>query len=52
MTSLRHLDRARQRHRVKPGARFVVETPMVLENQLQPRPWWKVGEMYRFVSRR
>jgi 2-polyprenyl-3-methyl-5-hydroxy-6-metoxy-1,4-benzoquinol methylase len=32
---------------LKPGARFVLETPMVLENllgHLQDRPWWKVGE--------
>lgn len=31
---------------LKPGARFVLETPMVLENllgHLQERPWWKVG---------
>ena len=33
---------------LKPGARFVLETPMVLENLLgwiQERPWWKVGDM-------
>ena len=38
---------------LKPGARFVLETPMVLENllgHLQERPWWKVGEMYLLVS--
>ena len=32
---------------LKPGARFVLETPMVLENllgHLQDRPWWKVGD--------
>ena len=38
---------------VKPGARFVLETPMVLENllgHLQERPWWKVGDIYLLVS--
>jgi 2-polyprenyl-3-methyl-5-hydroxy-6-metoxy-1,4-benzoquinol methylase len=38
---------------LKPGARFILETPMVLENllgHLQERPWWKVGEMYLLVS--
>jgi len=33
---------------LKPGARFVMETPMVLENLLAhiaDRPWWKVGDM-------
>ena len=38
---------------LKPGARFVLETPMVLENllgHLQERPWWQVGEMYLLVS--
>ena len=38
---------------LKPGGRFVLETPMVLENllrQLQDRPWWKVGDMYLLVS--
>lgn len=37
---------------LKPGARFVLETPMVLENllgHLQERPWWKVAEMYLLV---
>ena len=37
---------------LKPGARFILETPMVLENllgHLQERPWWKVGEMYLLV---
>jgi cyclopropane fatty-acyl-phospholipid synthase-like methyltransferase len=37
---------------LKPGGRFVLETPMVLENllgHLQHRPWWKVGEMYLLV---
>ena len=38
---------------LKPGARFVLETPMVLENllhQLQDRPWWKIGDTYLLVS--
>jgi 2-polyprenyl-3-methyl-5-hydroxy-6-metoxy-1,4-benzoquinol methylase len=38
---------------LKPGARFVLETPMILENllgHLQERPWWKVGEMYLLVA--
>lgn len=38
---------------LKPGARFVLETPMVLENLLghiDDRPWWKVGEMYLLVA--
>lgn len=38
---------------LKPGARFVLETPMVRDNllgHLQERPWWKVGEMYLLVS--
>ena len=33
---------------LKPGARFVLETPMVLENllgHLKDRPWWKVAAM-------
>jgi SAM-dependent methyltransferase len=33
---------------LKPGARFVLETPMVLENMLgwiEERPWWTVGDM-------
>lgn len=32
---------------LKPGARFVLETPMVVENLLahiQDRPWWPVGK--------
>ena len=39
-------------HALKPGGRFVLETPMVLENllgHLKHRPWWKVGEMYLLV---
>jgi SAM-dependent methyltransferase len=38
---------------LKPGGRFILETPMVLENllrQLQDRPWWKVGDTYLLVS--
>jgi SAM-dependent methyltransferase len=38
---------------LKPGARFVLETPMVLENllrHLHDRSWWKVGDMYLLVS--
>jgi SAM-dependent methyltransferase len=38
---------------LKPGGRFVLETPMVLENllsHLQPRPWWKAGDMYLLVE--
>jgi 2-polyprenyl-3-methyl-5-hydroxy-6-metoxy-1,4-benzoquinol methylase len=37
---------------LKPGARFVLETPMILENllgHLQDRPWWKVGDVYLLV---
>jgi len=40
---------------MKPGARFVLETPMVLENllgHLQPRPWWKAGDVYLLVENR
>jgi SAM-dependent methyltransferase len=38
---------------LKPGGRFVLDTPMVLENllpQLQPRPWWKAGDVYLLVE--
>lgn len=38
---------------LKPGARFVLETPMVIElllPHLQDRPWWRVGEMYLLAS--
>jgi SAM-dependent methyltransferase len=38
---------------LKPGGRFVLETPMVLEtllNHLDPRPWWKAGDMYLLVE--
>lgn len=38
---------------LKPGARFVLETPMVVElllPHLQERPWWRVGDMYLMVE--
>ena len=38
---------------LKPGGRFVLETPMVLENMmqwLQPRPWWKAGDVQLLVE--
>jgi 2-polyprenyl-3-methyl-5-hydroxy-6-metoxy-1,4-benzoquinol methylase len=38
---------------LKPGGRFVLETPMVLENllnHLQPRPWWKVDDVWLLVE--
>ena len=38
---------------LKPGARFVLETPMVLENllgHLKDRPWWKVGDVHLLVA--
>jgi SAM-dependent methyltransferase len=41
------------RHTLKRGARFILETPMVLENLLlhiQPRPWWKAGDVYLLVE--
>jgi len=34
---------------LKPGGRFVLETPMLTENlfsHLQVRPWWKVGDVH------
>jgi SAM-dependent methyltransferase len=40
---------------LKPGARFVLETPMVLENLLghiQDRGWWKVGDIHMLVANR
>jgi SAM-dependent methyltransferase len=40
---------------LKPGARFVLETPMVLENMqgwIHERPWWKVGNMRLLVVNR
>jgi cyclopropane fatty-acyl-phospholipid synthase-like methyltransferase len=41
------------RRGLRPGARFVLETPMVLENilgHLQARPWWKVGDIHLLVE--
>jgi SAM-dependent methyltransferase len=41
------------RQTLKTGGRFVLETPMVLENllaHLQPRPWWKAGDVYLLVE--
>jgi SAM-dependent methyltransferase len=38
---------------LKPGARFVLETPMVLENllgHLQERPWWQVGDLRLLIA--
>jgi len=38
---------------LRPGARFVLETPMVLENllsHLQQRPWWKAGDIHLLVD--
>ena len=38
---------------LKPGGRFVLETPMVLENLLghiQDRPWWKVRDAHLLVA--
>jgi SAM-dependent methyltransferase len=38
---------------LKPGGRFVLETPMVLESLLQwlqPRPWWKAGDVHLLVE--
>ena len=38
---------------LKPGGRFVLDTPMVVENllnHLQPRPWWKTGDSYLLVE--
>jgi len=40
---------------LKPGARFVLQTPMVLENllpHLRARPWWKVGDFHLLVENR
>ena len=41
------------RQTLKKGACFALETPMVLENVLahiQPRPWWKAGDVYLLVE--
>jgi 2-polyprenyl-3-methyl-5-hydroxy-6-metoxy-1,4-benzoquinol methylase len=38
---------------LKPGARFVLSTPMVLENllrQFHDRLWWKAGDVYLLVA--
>jgi SAM-dependent methyltransferase len=43
------------RHALKPGAKFVLETPMVIENllgHLQPRPWWKAGDVHLLAQNR
>ena len=40
---------------LEPGARFVLETPMVIENllgHLQPRPWWRAGDVWLLVENR
>ena len=40
---------------LRPGARFVLETPMVLENllgHLHERPWWKAGDAHLLVENR
>ena len=38
---------------LKPGGRFVLDTPMVVENllnHLQDRPWWKVGDVHLLIE--
>ena len=43
------------RESLKPGGRFILETPMVIENlfgHLQDRPWWKVGDIHLLVENR
>jgi SAM-dependent methyltransferase len=43
------------RKALKPGARFILETPMVLENLLphiHDRAWWKVGDIHLLVQNR
>ena len=38
---------------LRPGGRFVLETPMVPENllnHLHPRPWWKAADVYLLVE--
>ena len=40
---------------LKPGGRFVLDTPMLLENllgHLDDRPWWKIGDVYLLVTNR
>ena len=37
---------------LRPGGRFLLETPMVIEQllgHLQDRPWWKVGDLHLLV---
>ena len=41
------------RKTLKKGGRFVLETPMLIENllaHLQPRPWWQVGDLQLLVE--
>jgi SAM-dependent methyltransferase len=41
------------RRSLKPGARFILETPMVIENLLghiHDRAWWKVGDVHLLVQ--
>lgn len=41
------------RRALSPVGRFVLDTPMVLENllnHLQPRPWWKAGDIHLLVE--
>ena len=43
------------RDALKPGAPFILETPMVLENLLghiRDRAWWKVGDVHLLVENR
>jgi SAM-dependent methyltransferase len=43
------------RSALKPGARFVLETPMILESlfeHIQERPWWKVGDCHLLAENR
>jgi SAM-dependent methyltransferase len=40
---------------LKPGARFVLETPMILESlfgHIHDRSWWKVGDSYLLAENR
>ncbi len=40
---------------LKPGARFILETPMVIENLLdhiRDRAWWQVGDVHLLVHNR
>jgi SAM-dependent methyltransferase len=41
------------RRALKPGAKFVLDTPMLLENlltHLHDRPWWQVGDVHLLVE--